>query len=143
MDCSLPGSSVHVTLQARILEWFAIPFSRDLPDPGIEPESPALQADFLHLSHQEVHHIYQGLTRCQVFSLISLNPDNYEADSFSPWRRGGPGNPPQRSCLEKAHHRPSLLFSPSVLSLCDPMDCSIPAVPVLHHLLEFAQNHVH
>ena len=28
MDCSLPGSSVHGILQARILEWLAIPFSR-------------------------------------------------------------------------------------------------------------------
>ena len=27
MDCSLPGSSVHGILQARILEWFAISFS--------------------------------------------------------------------------------------------------------------------
>ena len=45
MDCSLPGSSLHGILQARILEWVAIPFSRDLPNPGIEPGSPALQAD--------------------------------------------------------------------------------------------------
>ena len=29
MDCSLPGSSVHEILQARILEWVAIPFSKD------------------------------------------------------------------------------------------------------------------
>ena len=28
MDCSLPGSSVYGILQARILEWVAIPFSR-------------------------------------------------------------------------------------------------------------------
>ena len=28
MDCSSPGSSVHGILQARILEWVAIPFSR-------------------------------------------------------------------------------------------------------------------
>jgi len=28
MDCSLPGFSVHGILQARILEWTAIPFSR-------------------------------------------------------------------------------------------------------------------
>ena len=28
MDCSPPGSSVHGLLQARILEWIAIPFSR-------------------------------------------------------------------------------------------------------------------
>ena len=41
MDSSLPGFSVHGILQARILEWFAILFSRDLPHPGIEPGSPA------------------------------------------------------------------------------------------------------
>ena len=28
MDCSLPGSSVHGFLQARILEWVAVSFSR-------------------------------------------------------------------------------------------------------------------
>ena len=28
MDCSLPGSSVHGVLQARILQWVAVPFSR-------------------------------------------------------------------------------------------------------------------
>ena len=28
MDCSPPGSSVHGILEARILEWVAIPFSR-------------------------------------------------------------------------------------------------------------------
>ena len=28
MDCSPPGFSVHGILQARILEWVAIPFSR-------------------------------------------------------------------------------------------------------------------
>ena len=27
MDCSLPGSSVHVIFQARVLEWGAIAFS--------------------------------------------------------------------------------------------------------------------
>ena len=39
MDCSPPGSSVHGTLQTRILEWIAIPSSGDLPNPGIEPTS--------------------------------------------------------------------------------------------------------
>ena len=28
LDCSLPGSSVHGIFQARVLEWFAISFSR-------------------------------------------------------------------------------------------------------------------
>ena len=47
MDCSPPGSSVHGILQARILEWVAIPFSRDLPNREIEPKFPALQANSL------------------------------------------------------------------------------------------------
>ena len=42
MDCI-----VHGILQARILEWVAFPFFRDLPNPGIEPRSPVLQADSL------------------------------------------------------------------------------------------------
>ena len=52
MDCT-----VHAILQARILEWVAFPFFRgssqprgrtqDLPNPGIEPRSPALQVDSL------------------------------------------------------------------------------------------------
>ena len=42
MDCSLPGSSDHGISQSRILEWVAISYPEDLPDPGIEPTSPAL-----------------------------------------------------------------------------------------------------
>ena len=30
MDCSLPGSSTHGILQARVLEWGAISFSQDM-----------------------------------------------------------------------------------------------------------------
>ena len=47
MDYSLPGSSLHGILQARVLEWSAIAFSRGLPNPGIEPSSPEFQADAL------------------------------------------------------------------------------------------------
>ena len=36
MDCSLPGSSVHGILQARILEWVAMCFSRRSSQPRIE-----------------------------------------------------------------------------------------------------------
>ena len=46
---SLSGSSFHWILQARILEWVVMPFSRDLPDPGIKPTSltsPALAGGF-------------------------------------------------------------------------------------------------
>ena len=47
LGCSPPDSSVHLILQARILEWVAIPFPGALPDPEIEFGSPALQADSL------------------------------------------------------------------------------------------------
>ena len=51
MDCSLTGSPVHGIVQARTLEngniGLSFPSPRDLPDPGIEPGSPALQADSL------------------------------------------------------------------------------------------------
>ena len=47
MNCSPPGSSAHGILQARILEGLSFPPPGDLPDPGIEPGSPVLQADAL------------------------------------------------------------------------------------------------
>jgi len=43
MDYSPTSSSVHGLLQARTLEWVAMPFSRGLPETGIEPWSTALQ----------------------------------------------------------------------------------------------------
>ena len=46
VDCSLPVSSVHGIFQGRILEWVPFPSSGDLPDPGIEPTSPALTGGF-------------------------------------------------------------------------------------------------
>ena len=39
-------------------------------------------------------------------------------------------------------HNILLLFSHSVLTLCNPKDCSTPGFPVHHHLLEFAPTHV-
>ena len=46
MDSIQLCSSVHGISQARILEWFPFPSSRDLPDPGIEPRAPALVGRF-------------------------------------------------------------------------------------------------
>ena len=43
MDCNLPHSSVHGVSQ----EWVAIFPLGDLPNPGTEPRSPALQVDSL------------------------------------------------------------------------------------------------
>ena len=54
MGYSLPGSSIHGILQARILEWVAIPSQGDLPNPGMESASHLLHyRQILYcLSHQ-------------------------------------------------------------------------------------------
>ena len=67
---------------------------------------------------------------------------------------GGNGNPLQYSCLENPMDRgvwraivhSSVQFSSvaqSCPTLCDPMNPSMPGLPVHHHLLEFTQTHVH
>ena len=55
-DCSPPGSSVRGILQARIQQWVAMSSSggggEGLPNPRMEPVSPAMQRHSLPLSHQ-------------------------------------------------------------------------------------------
>ena len=98
LDCNPPGSSVHGIFQARILEWVAIFSSREhLPDPGIEPvspASPALQVDslpteplgklFLHNSFPiNVGSVWwQNNKKC-----LSPNPENLWLYSVT-WPRG-------------------------------------------------------
>ena len=45
LDCSPPGSSVHGILQARILKWVLIPFSRESSQPR----------DQIHVSYVSLH----------------------------------------------------------------------------------------
>ena len=57
---------VHGVLQARILEWVAVPSPGDLPNPGIKPRSSTLQVDSLPAEppgkpKREQGHIEQGL----------------------------------------------------------------------------------
>ena len=47
MDCNPPGSSVHEILQARILAWVAIFFSRKSSQPRYQTWCSALHADSL------------------------------------------------------------------------------------------------
>ena len=53
VDCNPPSSSVHWILQARVLEWVAMPLPGDVPGPGNEPRSlmsPALAGRFFNIS---------------------------------------------------------------------------------------------
>ena len=60
MNYILPGSSVHGFLRARILQLVATS-PGDLPDPGIEPKSSALQAGSLPTELQGKHLFYNNL----------------------------------------------------------------------------------
>ena len=52
MDYNLPGSSVHGILQARILEWVAVSFSKGSSCPRDQTQLSCLAGDSLSLSHQ-------------------------------------------------------------------------------------------
>ena len=59
MDCRPPGSSVHRILQARILEWVAISFSRGIfPTQGLKPGLCLWRQMLYHLSHQGSPNLY-------------------------------------------------------------------------------------
>ena len=73
VDCNPPVSSVHGILQARIQEWVAIPFSRDLPDLGIEPGSPALTGGFFTVWATREAHEYL-LPRSKIKSQWGSRP---------------------------------------------------------------------
>ena len=45
--CNPMDYTIHGIFQARILEWMPFPSPGDLPNPGVEPRSPTLQADSL------------------------------------------------------------------------------------------------
>ena len=47
MDCSPPGSSVHGILQARMLEWVAIPFSKGSSQPRERTQVSHIAGGFL------------------------------------------------------------------------------------------------
>ena len=64
IDSTLPDSSVHGILQARILDWVAILFPRDLPDPGVEPRAPTWQADSLPSELSGKPRVVRALNSC-------------------------------------------------------------------------------
>ena len=80
MDCSLPGSSVLEILQARILEWIAIPFSRRSSWPRdlnhVSWDSCIGRWILYCLSNQYLIGIHArlGVGRCLPYTLCIMNP---------------------------------------------------------------------
>ena len=164
MDCSLPGSSIHGITQARILEWVAISFSRRSSWPqilyhGVTREAKncnywikkkacvnfcCVLAKFFSEDCIDFHYnewiclfLLGPMEKkdCRVFKLLSiywLKQDILMLFSF------------ESSKSELEHILISLVQLLShCLTLCVPMDCSPPGLPVHHQLPELAQTHVH
>ena len=68
MDCSPPGSSIYGVLQARILEWVAIPFSRGIL------LSQGSNLGLLHCRQILYHLSYKGSSLTTMLSCSSLAP---------------------------------------------------------------------
>ena len=66
MDCSLPNSSVHGILQARILEWAANPFSRESSQPRDGTRTLHWRQILYHLNHQESPSIHFCLNQKEI-----------------------------------------------------------------------------
>ena len=133
-DCSPPGSSIQWILQARILDWVAMPSSKGFPQPGdliqvfciagrfftiwATREVPLLLGWYLldtQVGHplssgymslgKSLHWGYKSLAHCWVQFRCSVMSDFLQPHGF--------------------------------------MDCSTPGFPVHHQLLELTQTHVH
>ena len=132
--------------------WSGLPFPSpgDLPDPRIEPRSPALQTNSLPIElwgwvtanklllitkHPSLWIIYLLLFFAKINKLKQI------------WVNLKIGAHSVRTPLtgEGLGQGELLLFSAtqSWPTLCNPMDCSTSGFPVLHYLPKFAQTHVH
>ena len=87
MDCSPPGSSVHVILQARILEWVAIPCLRESSPPRDQTQVSCIAGRFFTVSATR-----EVLDRGLLFKKSSLQsftisaPRRGERDATEGWR---------------------------------------------------------
>ena len=118
MHCSLPGSSVHGILQARILEWVAICFTMGSSNPGIKPGSPILQANSLPSeppgSESESHLVVSNSLRLHgLYSSWNSLSQNTGMGSLSllqgifPTQESNPGLPDYRWILYQLRHKGS------------------------------------
>ena len=115
MDCSLPISSVQGILQARILEWVAISFSRGFSQPRdgtVSLKSPALASRFFTTSAT-----WEAPEYSQFSSVTQSCPTLCE-----PMNHSTPGLPVHHQLLEFTQtHIHRVVMPSSHLILCHPL----------------------
>ena len=120
MDCRQPGFSIHGILQARMLEWVAMPFSRGSSQSRDQTQVSCIGGLVLHQLS------YKG-SPASGRGYINF----FRQKGRVPWGRS--------LCMSAVVQS----LNQSCLTLCDPMDCSMLGFPVLHCLPEFDQTPVH
>ena len=127
MDCSLPGSSVHGILQARILECFAILFSRGSSWPRYWTCVFRIAGRFFTI----------WATRSEVKWSRSVVSDSSRPHGLQPTRLHHPWDSPGKNtgvgchCLLQCMKvKSESEVAQSCLTLHDPVDCSLPCSSV-------------
>ena len=141
MDCSTPGFPVlHYLLEfaQTHVHWVgdAIQLSHPLPPlllPSIFPSIRVFSNELaLHIGWPKYCSFSLSISPSSEYSgLISLKIDWFDLLAA------------QGTLKSLLQQHFLCLVTQSCLTLCDSMVCSTPGFPVLHHLPEFAQTHVH
>ena len=99
-----------------------------------------------HLGLLAPYPLHLGPRWSKMTGLVSLLWPSSRG-SFKEWNVPPPQNPRFSVLMNYAFRLWVWLFCCSIVqscpALCDPMVCSTPGSPVLHHLLDLAQTHVH
>ena len=128
----------HVRLQGRPGTW-SLAQGRREPKAGMRNKEPETAWSFLPSASESAAcflrpHLVCYFSRAGAFPVSQMSKSAQKTELV---------------CTESSWFVTSLKASccssvaKSCPTLCDPMDCSTPGSPVLHHLLEFAQIQVH
>ena len=122
MDCSLPGSPIHGIFQERVLEWGVIAFSGN-NSPSFFLKRP------MSLTQVIIHCGKENTLTTQTLCPVDVKMSGTQRPKALLWF-------PDRSDQIRS-------VAQSCPTLCDPMNRSMPGLPVHHQLPEFTQTHVH
>ena len=155
MDCSPPGSSAHGICQARVLEGnpYTIHYTIETTHKSLRRVHPQRASNLTtpYLGDVITPRVPAMMytQAVSVYStLSSLGQSSGAADPLRQLSNMLPSTTPhvspmaQTQCFQHQSHC-CCLVTQSCLTLCDPMDCSTPGLPVPHPLPKFAQAHAH
>ena len=118
MNCTLPCSSVHGTLQARILEWVAIPFSRGSSQPKNQTQVSCIVGRFFTIwvtrgehGHCRSHWLRWGRTAVgwafnPIWLVFLQGGESLDADMHTgrmPWFSRNYHEPGERSRVDSSY----------------------------------------